>query len=367
MPYRFSRHNTDTSSANVILQLTTGANSGVSIIAFGWAYVDQSSTQQRCTLQRTSTAGTGTSRTPEKSNTRSPSAVSTLLDAFSADPTTSGNALAIITSPANATVLSSVIPRMWWNTDPRNSVKVDPSTNRIALKVPTDTATVGESNLSWGEDAVLPIRPIRGRRCRVPGVWQHADHCVAKFVNSASALTASATFQSPQFRIVQAQDWPDTVFQWNINLFGITGNLYTQDLPASMSTFDGALFRQTNKTLSGSMSTFAGTLSRSTLKSLVASMASFSGLVNKKTFPTHFLDASMPTFDATLTKQTNKPLTSSMSTFDAVLTEISVLSQAFSASMSTFAATLSELFIPGTSGGFVSWVSSHIRRSTKKQ
>lgn len=136
---------------------------------------------------------------------------------------------------------------------------------------------------------------------------------------------------------------------------------YVQSLDAAMTTFSGAVAKQTNKVQAASMSTFSGSLTKQTLKTMLASMSTFSGTLTKQTLKA--LAASMSTFAGTLAKQTLKALVASMSTFSGSLNKQTL--KALVASMSTYAGNLTKQTLKTLVASMSTFAGNSVKKTLK--
>ena len=196
--------------------------------------------------------------------------------------------------------------------------------------------------------------------------YRWIEYSYAVSVAGAFTQTLDASMSTFSGAIAKQTNKPLSASMSTFDAILSAGGRFAKTLSASMSTFSGALTKQTNKVLAAGMSTFAGALT--TLQThgmtFTAGMATFSGALTKKTSRT--LNAGMATWTATLNKLTSRTLTAGMATFDGALAASKLFlktlaaamlqmagsitkqaGKALTAGMHTFSATLTPVFIKG--------------------
>ena len=162
--------------------------------------------------------------------------------------------------------------------------------------------------------------------------------------------------------------------------YTIGGLAHLQTLAASMSTFSGALTRNTGKSLNASMSTFSGALTKGVSKALNASLSTMAGAVTKATNKninasmatmagacrkntTKTLSASTNGFTGGVTKNTAKTLSASMSTMSGSLTKS--ISKTLSASMATMSGALTKATVKNIHASLATFSAGVTKRTAK--
>jgi hypothetical protein len=274
MKYTAARANT-ADSGEIGLTLQTNVSFrlvGISSFRITLFEAGNSDLINRHTIERTQSGATPTSQTPEKVNSRSRAADVTFTYQWGTAPTIATNQ-ALLVQPCLRR--SAVTNWQWYAPNPRYPLIVQPG-NQLSLRTNQISEDCAKTFRFSEPDFVPPLRRIC-RRSRRQGYWSNADH-ITHMLRHATTDLPGRNSQMPFWIGLQALDWPETIYPWNLPLF-TAGQQFFQTLNETI-TFTDTLIRDSIKVLLETI-THTDTLIRDTVKAAFTETITFTDTLIK--------------------------------------------------------------------------------------